>query len=391
MKRPTPQKIALAGLVSTGALTATTSLGSLAVGAVFARKLVTPEREKPDDARVLTVRHGRDGVATSVVFVSTPESEAPGRYGLYWDDERGHARIGEILGHSDDGGAVIRRVDSVTRGELMPGRARWSGYYVDGSPQEAYGIPTEDVVLDTEFGPAPAWVTQAGNGRAWAVLVHGRGARRGETLRAVPVLHELGISTIIPSYRNDPDGPPSLDGRYGLGLTEWKDVEVALQYALTRGATSVNLLGWSMGGAIVMQLLARSQFTPFVRRVVLDGPVLDWADVMIHHARTNRLHPRMAGLAAWMLGRRSSKRTVGLSEALDVRLTDWVARADELRKPMLVIHSVDDEFVPYWPSERLAEARPDLVRWERWTTARHVREWNTEPERWEKIVHDYLA
>lgn len=379
------------GLGTGAALAATTSAASVTIAAVFARKLVTPEKEKPNDADVLTVRHGLDGVATSAVFAPSVESLAPGRYGLYWDDERGHARIGEILGHTDAGG-VIRAVDAVTRGELLPGPARWSGWYVDGSPQDAYGIRTEELALPTVHGRAPAWVTRAGDGTRWAVLVHGRGARRGETLRAVPVLTDLGISCIIPSYRNDSDGPGSSDGKYALGLTEWEDVDLALEFALREGARSIDLLGWSMGGAIVMQVLARSGHAGAVRRVVLDGPVLDWADVMAHHARANRLHPRLADLGARLLGgNRSSRRMTGLAQAIDVTLTNWVARADELTKPMLVIHSVNDEFVPYGPSAQLARLRPDIVTWQRWEQARHVREWNTDPARWERYVREFLA
>lgn len=379
------------GLGTGAALAATTSAASVAIAAVFARKLVTPEKEKPNDADVLTVRHGLDGVATSAVFAPSVESLAPGRYGLYWDDERGHARIGEILGHTD-AGCVIRAVDAVTRGELLPGPARWSGWYVDGSPQDAYGIRTEELALPTVNGRAPAWVTRAGDGTRWAVLVHGRGARRGETLRAVPVLTDLGISCIIPSYRNDSDGPASSDGKYALGLTEWEDVDLALEFALREGARSIDLLGWSMGGAIVMQVLARSGHAGAVRRVVLDGPVLDWADVMAHHARANRLHPRLADLAARLLGgNRSSRRMTGLAQAIDVTLTNWVARAGELTKPMLVIHSVDDEFVPYGPSAELARLRPDIVTWRPWEQARHVREWNTDPARWERYVREFLA
>lgn len=390
MSRPSRRRSLVIGALCGGALAACTSLASVAVAAYFARKVVTPERERRYDARVLSVETGDDGWPCTAVFASTQESQAPGRYGLFWDDERGHARIGDVEGRTRDGD-VVRRVDGVTRGQLAPGPARWSGYYVDGSPQDAFGIPTEEVDLDTECGPAPTWVTRAGDGRRWAVLVHGRGARRGETLRAVPVLHALGISCVIPSYRNDFDGPASLDGRYGLGLTEWRDVEIAFEFALEQGAHDVDLLGWSMGGAIAMQFLSRSPLAARVGHVVLDGPVLDWADVLVHQARANRMHPFMASLAARLLGHRSSRHTIGVNESVDLRLTNWVARSDEVNHRMLIIHSVDDDVVPYGPSAALAHARPDIVRWERWQVARHVREWNTDPERWEALVRDFLS
>ncbi len=47
----------------------------------------------------------------------------------------------------------------------------------------------------------------------WAVLVHGRGATREECLRAVPLLHRLGVPVLVPSYRNDADGPTTYGGR----------------------------------------------------------------------------------------------------------------------------------------------------------------------------------
>ena len=61
------------------------------------------------------------------------------------------------------------------------------------------------------------------------------------------------------------------------------------------------------------------------------------------------------------------------------------------RRWVLLIHSADDEFVPVGPSRQLAQHRPDLVTYEEWRVARHCKEWNTEPERWERLVRDFVT
>ena len=46
--------------------------------------------------------------------------------------------------------------------------------------------------------------------------------------------------------------------------------------------------------------------------------------------------------------------------------------------------------MPVGPSERLAEARPDLVTFEPWSLAGHCREWNVDPLRWDRVVADFV-
>src|SRR5699024_1269193 len=87
----------------------------------------------------------------------------------------------------------------------------------------------------------------------WAVMVHGRGGRRTECIKALPVAAALGIDSLLMSYRNDGEAPAAPDGKYGLGITEWEDVEAGVRYALDHGAEEVVLFGWSMGGAICLQ------------------------------------------------------------------------------------------------------------------------------------------
>ncbi|WP_404383068.1 alpha/beta hydrolase [Knoellia locipacati] len=376
--------------VAAAAVGATTTLasaaGSLAAAAYFARKVLTPERQRPDDTEILEVRGNR------VLLSATAETVVPGRYGLWLDGGQGHVRIGDLTSTDLAADTVEREVLGVDHGELAPGGARFDGYYYVGTPDQALGLPTEAVHFVGELGPMPAWVVpaEAGRGSRWAVLVHGRGAQRQETLRALPALHAAGWTSLVPTYRNDEDVPAGPDGRYNLGLSEWRDLEAAVEYAVRSGAEEVLLVGWSMGGAIVLQFLDRSPMADVVSRVVLDGPVIDWGDVLDHHARLNRLPKGVGSLSRSMMGRGWGKRFVGVHESVDVAQTDWVGRAGELRHPILLIHSADDEFVPVGPSRSLAQHRPDLVTFEEWQVARHCKEWNTDPERWERVVAGFV-
>ena len=121
-------------------------------------------------------------------------------------------------------------------------------------------------------------------------MVVGPGATRG-CVRQRP-LHDSGINIIIPTYRNDLGARHGADGRYNLGLSEWRDIEDAALFAVQEGARELLLMGWSMGGAIVLQTLSRSWLADHVSHVVLDAPVIDWTDVLVHHGAAAR-HPRL--------------------------------------------------------------------------------------------------
>lgn len=378
------------GAAVLGATTTTASAaGSLAAAAFFARYVLTPEKRQPDDTAIHEVR------GDTVVLGAHPNSVAPGRYGLWFDGGHGHAKIGEVVAGGMAEKAVERQLLGVDRGRLGVGGGRWSGTFHVGPPDEAVGLPTHHVAVQTDLGPMPAWLVPAhpdspAPGR-WAVLVHGRGATREETLRALPVVHAAGWSALVPTYRNDEGAPPGPDGRYTLGLSEWADIEAAVDFALGAGADEIALLGWSMGGAVTLQFLDRSPLASAVSRVVLDAPVVDWAAVLDYHASMNRLPRPVVRLTRSMMEKRWGKSLLGIQESVDLARTDWVTRGDELRHRLLILHSEDDDVVPIGPSRRLAERRPDLVILEEWQLARHCKEWNTETERWERLVGDFLV
>lgn len=381
MKWATAGRVAARGLLGSAALAALASLGT---ATFFARRVLTPEGEGPTDHVLLDLDED------SVTLSRTLESEVLGRYGLWNEDRSAHLRMGEIREMTQT--TVTREVLGIDFGHPQPGPARFNSHYYAERPDRALGLATEDVTIDAEIGDLPAWLVPAAEpADRWAILVHGRGAHRFECVRAVPTLHESGLTVLIPAYRNDADAPVGLDGRYTLGLSEWRDIEDAIRYAVRAGARTITLGGWSMGGAICMQVLAQSDLAHRVSGVFLDSAVLDWGDVLRHHAQVNNLPTTMGLLTRAVMGSDSMRWLAGVSEVVDVAQTDWVTRADELRTPMLVMHSVADDFVPIGPSRAVAHARPDLVTFEEWAVARHCKLWNTDPARWEKSVAAFVS
>ena len=168
-------------------------------------------------------------------------------------------------------------------------------------------------------------------------------------------------------------------------------MEAAIGYALDHGAHNVVLFGWSMGGAICLQAADQSIHRNRIRALVLDAPVINWIDVLAYQARLNRIPAAIGRFTQWLISNKAGRLLTGLASPLDLRKMNWVDRADQLSVPTLILHSQDDDFVPYGPSAELAEQNPRLVTFERFSGAGHTREWNVDPERWESTVADWLA
>lgn len=394
---------------STTAATAGVVVGSVVAGtisglaSIFARTVVTPVKNHAEDLEILavvSVKHQPH--RQEIILPATEETTVPGTYSLVFDGGLGVARIGRITSFDPADGTVQRVVEEVYSGDLAHAlRGRWTGF-IYPTPA-AMGFEAEDVAIQVDRGSAPAWLIRPEEGgrharhdrggladNTWAIMVHGRGARRAEGIRAIASARAMGMTSLLISYRNDGEAPSADDGKYGLGATEWRDVEAAIQYALDHGADEVVLFGWSMGAAVCLQLTDRSALAPRVAALVLSGPVINWIDVLAHQARLNRLPEAVGRLGQYMITSRAGRRITGLAAPVDLKTMDWVARADQLRVPTLILHSEDDTYVPIGPSLQLAQKNPSLVTFVRFTQARHTREWNVDPERWDTAVRVWL-
>ncbi|RLP76976.1 alpha/beta fold hydrolase [Mycetocola tolaasinivorans] len=373
-------------LTAVAATTAVVAAGIAAVSAIMAREVLTPPGPDAPDTPVL----GINEVAGTIVLGRTDFTVLPGQYGIWYGRPERLIRIGEVL---EVGEKTVTRELPVQdlRGVVGHGHGRFTGW-VDAEPA-AVVEQWENVAIPVEGGIAPAWLIPSADASAdapWLVVVHGRGTRRGEGLRAVPTAHAAGYHVLLLTYRNDGDAPFSTDRRYGLGQTEWADVDAALGWVRARSDARIVLMGWSMGGAIALQTVLNGEHHGDVHALLLDSPVINWHDVLSFQARERRLPRAVRDFAVHLIGANWARRITGLEAPVRLDDLNLVARAAELRIPTLILQSTDDDVVPANAAQALAAERPDTVDLEIFSVARHTKLWNFDRERWETRVRDWL-
>ena len=149
-------------------------------------------------------------------------------------------------------------------------------------------------------------------------------------------------------------------------------------------------MGWSMGGAIALQVALGSAHREEIVGVVLDSPVVDWRTVLNYQGHELGLPAPVTGLAIGTLGTEWASPATGADGGIPFDRLDIVARAAELRHPVLILHSDDDGFVPSDASHDLVVARPDLVELQVFEVARHTKLWNYDQRRWTDALTQWL-
>ncbi|MBN6750025.1 alpha/beta hydrolase family protein [Micrococcus luteus] len=358
---------------------------ALGIGGTIARRLTAPAGPRIFDLTIRDIKH--DDGTQLVVLDRTDQTTTDGIFNL-WLEHGGWAQLSAQA--SDRGpGRIARTVVGTSPGlTLRVGdRASWSGIYY-ATPADA-GLNARDITITTPAGPCPAWRID-GDPSTWAIHIHGLGSTRAGTLRGTQAATELGYSSLLVTYRNTTEGPRVGTGRSTLGHVETADVDEAIGYAVRRGAERIVLFGWSMGAAITLQLAARTRHDGLITALVLDSPVLDWAETIKANCSRSGL-PASAGLLAvpWLtLGPPAIM--VGLPEPIPLRRFDWITRAAELATPTLILHGTNDSSAPIRLSKALRERRPELVTLETFD-ADHTLAWNSDPERWRAVVSGWLA
>lgn len=282
-------------------------------------------------------------------------------------------------------GEVTRRFQVLTGGIPAPGALGFvdSYYYPDFWGRTQLGV--RDVTYSTELGTFSAWEL-VGSGDIWVIHVHGKGAPLSEALRMMIPLSDAGYPQLAITYRNDVGQPEDPTGYYQYGAEEWKEVEGAIEYAVSRGARQVVLYGYSTGAALAM----RASFydnQAYVAGLVLDSPNLDISRAISFAAEKERF----LGLPLLPTMTETAKMLAALRTGANYRIMNILADAGRLRVPALVFHGTEDDVIPMSASEELRDARRSLVELVKVEGAGHVECWNADPAGYAAKVIEFLA
>jgi alpha-beta hydrolase superfamily lysophospholipase len=328
---------------------------------------------------------GADSITLTQGDPADGELFEPGLFGLFW--EGGYGTVEEVIDQSES---------DITRGyRLVEGTAPIPGTPIDVDPWvypdqggPDLGLSLTTVEYQSPLGPMDA-VFVPGSSSTWVIVVHGKNATPREAYRIAKPLSGAGYPVLAITHRNDRDQPGDPSGFHRFGVTEWVDLEGAVEYALASGAEDVILVGLSTGGAIVLSFLEHSQLAGKASALILDAPNIDFGTAVTYNAARRKLPliglPVPASLA-W-----NAKTIASIRFGVDWGAIDYVARADQLQVPVLALHGVEDPSVPIEVSRQLAAARPDLVRLVEFEGAKHVQSWNRDRERYEREVLDFLG
>jgi uncharacterized protein len=226
-------------------------------------------------------------------------------------------------------------------------QAHWQEHCVDRVAFSPRPLPGQSGIRRLNLA---AWYLPVAKPVGAVVLVHGKDCCRGEELNTdtyalVQSLRTRGFSTLLIDLRGHGE---SDDSRMTYGLRERHDVLGAIDWLVSRGYTAgkIGLFGASMGGACALAAAAQESA---VGALVTDSAFADFDDMMHRKFRKLTGLPNVFLPGALLVGRLVLRENLRLNKP--VRDAVYM-----LGRPVLVIHSDSDQFVPLDHAQAIAIA-----------------------------------
>lgn len=191
------------------------------------------------------------------------------------------------------------------------------------SPKDI-GLEFENITLTTsDEERLHGWFVPADSARGVVLFFHGNAGNISHRLDSIAIFNRLGLDTLIIDYRGygESSGKPSEQGTY-------LDAQAAWDYLVSeRGVSAERIIifGRSLGGAVGAWL--GSQRRPAA--VIIESSFSSGVEM------ANRLYPFLPA---------------SLITRLRYPVVEYASR---LQSPVLVVHSRDDEIIPFEMAEKI--------------------------------------
>jgi len=195
----------------------------------------------------------------------------------------------------------------------------------------AAGFFYEDLMLKTEDGiKISAWYVPHENETATILFLHGNGGNMSHNIDFIEMFYKLKFSTFIIDYRGygKSEGTPDEEGTY-------LDAEVSWNYLVEEkkiNPSDIVVYGRSLGGAIGAKLSEKNK----TLAVILDSTFTSIKEIGA------KQYP-------FLPVRKFFKFEYSTIKYLK-----------NLKSPVLVIHSIEDRYIPFSHAQKLYEAAPGI-------------------------------
>ncbi len=188
------------------------------------------------------------------------------------------------------------------------------------------GLPFEDIYFKTADGvELNGWFIPAKQASATLLFAHGNAGNISHRLEKITLFNKLGLDIFIFDYRGygRSKGKPDEKGLY-------LDGKAAYDYLISQrkiSAENILLYGESIGGTVIIDLATKVK----IKALITEGTFTCAKDMI------KVIYPFVP-------------------PAIFVSRFDSVSKIKNITAPKLIIHSVDDEMIPFSLAEKLFQA-----------------------------------
>ncbi len=210
------------------------------------------------------------------------------------------------------------------------------------------GLPYEKVEFTTDDGKKlSGWFIPSRKASAVIICLHGYPANKSDILPFVEFLYP-DFSLFLFDFRAHGESEGKITH---FGLKEHLDIQAAIKYLGSNPETQnakIGIWGYSLGGAVG---IISADGNKEIKALVSDSAYASFPEMIIHYYKN-------LGPLKYVLGFLSR----GLGKIVlraDFSANSPEKRISRIKCPVLIVHSQEDEFVPFEHAKRLFEKAPE--------------------------------